>query len=85
MSTEIVRRPKKNIIFSNFFTITKLIKSNYKGRKIEKDLLDGTLDVAVFLMQFNLNTYNVRDLIISKFFKGRRQEHILIKKLKMNP
>ena len=48
------KRPKKNID-AEFFYDKKLIMSNYKGRKIERELLDGTLDIAVYLLQFNLH------------------------------
>tara|TARA_X000001036_G_scaffold136861_1_gene129651 strand:- start:400 stop:1113 length:714 start_codon:yes stop_codon:yes gene_type:complete len=74
------KSPKKNIS-SQFFYDQKKIKSNYKGRKIEKDLLDGTLDVAIFLMQFNLNKIS-NESYNFKVFQGKKTRTYSYKKIK---
>jgi hypothetical protein len=74
------KRPKKNIT-SEFFYNKKLIKSTYKGRIIEKKLLDGTLDVAVFLMQFNfINT--IKESYNFEVFQGKKTRTYSYKKIK---
>ena len=74
------KRPKKNIT-SEFFYDKKLIKSTYKGRNIEKELLDGTLDVAVFLMQFNfINT--MKTSYNFEVFQGKKTRTYSYKKIK---
>lgn len=74
------KRPKKNIT-SEFLYDKKLIKSTYKGRIIEKKLLDGTLDVAVFLMQFNfINT--MKTSYNFEVFQGKKTRTYSYKKIK---
>mgnify|MGYP005695164447 FL=1 len=74
------KRPGKNIT-SEFFYDKKLIKSTYKGRNIEKELLEGTLDVAVFLMQFNfINT--MKKSYNFKVFQGKKTRTYSYKKIK---
>ena len=74
------KRSKKNIT-SEFFYDKKLIKSTYKGRIIEKELLDGTLDVAVFLMQFNfINT--MKTSYNFEVFQGKKTRTYSYKKIK---
>ena len=80
MNTEIVNVQKKNII-SEFFYDTKLIKSIYKGRNIEKELLDGTLDVAVFLMQFNF-IHTTKGSYNFEVFQGKKTRTYSYKKIK---
>ena len=74
------KRPKKNII-SEFFYDKKLIKSIYKGRNIEKELLDGTLDVAVFLMQFNF-IHTTKGSYNFEVFQGKKTRTYSYKKIK---
>tara|TARA_B100000035_G_scaffold24868_2_gene19528 strand:+ start:17787 stop:18488 length:702 start_codon:yes stop_codon:yes gene_type:complete len=74
------KSPKKNIS-SEFFYEQKKIKSNYKGRKIEKELLDGTLDLAIFLMQFNLVKKNNNSYSF-KVFQGKKTRTYSYKKVK---
>ena len=74
------KRPKKNIT-SEFFYDKKLIKSIYKGRNIEKELLDGTLDVAVFLMQFNF-IHTMKTSYNFEVFQGKKTRTYSYKKIK---
>ena len=74
------KRPKKNIT-SEFFYDKKLIKSTYKGRIIEKKLLDGTLDVAVFLMQFNFIS-TMKASYNFEVFQGKKTRTYSYKKIK---
>ena len=74
------KRPKKNIT-SEFFYDKKLIKSIYKGRNIEKELLDGTLDVAVFLMQFNF-IHTMKTSYDFEVFQGKKTRTYSYKKIK---
>ena len=74
------KRPKKNIT-SKFFYGKKLIKSTYKGRNIEKELLDETLDVAVFLMQFNFIN-SIKTSYNFQVFQGKKTRIYSYKKVK---
>lgn len=74
------KRPKKNIE-ATFFYDNNLIISNYKGRKIEKELISGTLDLAIYLFQFNL-IESKKEIYRFEVFQGKKVRTYEYKKIK---